>query len=309
MKIGITMSVIMKQFSLKEGIETLAELGFDSIDFPLNVYTSVRDHGNSIYNVMYTDKWRNFAKDVRSMLDENGVEAYQTHALWGLYTDMSEYIPPEEQYFRQIMAASLIGSRELVFHPIPPTIKINSIAERDRVVDYNIRWFRELVPCAEEYGINLCLENTFTHEKNLPGDGLFPFVDGETMNMLAEGIGSKNVSFCLDTGHANVEHGPDMVKLAHDIAPRLKALHVHDNFGVLEPLLNSDLHMFPGYGSSDLEALCVELGKNAFDGVMSLEPSHRNMPRERLLLILRAAVDIARYYANIVEKNRLTHKD
>ena len=108
MKIGITMSVIMKQFSLKEGIETLAELGFDSIDFPLNVYTSVRDHGNSIYNVMYTDKWRNFAKDVRSMLDENGVEAYQTHALWGLYTDMSEYIPPEEQYFRQIMAASLI---------------------------------------------------------------------------------------------------------------------------------------------------------------------------------------------------------
>lgn len=169
--------------------------------------------------------------------------------------------------------------------------------------------FRELVPCAEEYGINLCLENTFTHEKNLPGDGLFPFVDGETMNMLAEGIGARTLAFVLIPVMQMWSTVPNMVKLAHDIAPRLKALHVHDNFGVLEPLLNSDLHMFPGYGSSDLEALCVELGKNAFDGVMSLEPSHRNMPRERLLLILRAAVDIARYYANIVEKNRLTHKD
>lgn len=304
MKIGITMNVVTKHYDIREGIELLANLGFDSIDFPLNIYALADMPSDSIYRIMYTDAWRGFVKEVRRILDANGVDAYQTHAHWGLYTDLSAYSSPEEQYFRQIEGAAILGTQELVFHPIPPTIRMNTMEERDRVIDYNIRWFKELVPCAEANGVHICLENTFAHMENVPGDGPFPFVDGETMNLLADGIGSKCVSFCLDTGHANVQHGDAMKNMVHELSPRLQALHVHDNFGVTNPLLYSDRHMFPGYGTADLESLCVELGKTDFQGVMSLEPSHANMPKERLVKVLEAAVEMAHYYAAIVDENR-----
>lgn len=304
MRIGITADVMTKHFSMEAGIETLADLGFDALDFPLNIYSIRNFPEGSIHRVMYTDDWRSFACRVRDTLKANHITAYQVHAHWGLYTDMAAYIPPEEQFRRQIEACSIIGSRYLVFHPIPPTVRMNSVADRDAVVDYNVRWFRELVPYAEAYGVHLTLENTFSHEKHVPRDGLFPFVDAETMNQLADGIGSPNVSFCLDVGHANVELGDQLPNMVRELGKRLKVIHLHDNFGRLEPLLRSDLHMFPGYGMADIEAVCRALGEINFEGVLSMEPSHRNMPKERLLRVLEHIIPVARYYGDIVDANR-----
>jgi len=304
MRIGITADAMTRHFSMEDGIETLTAMGYDALDFPLSIYSLRNFPEGSIHRVMYTDDWRDFACRVRDTLKANHITAYQVHALYGLYTDMAAYIPPEEQYRRQIEACSIIGSRYLVFHPILPNIRLNSVADRDAVVDYNVRWFRELVPYAEEFGVQLTLENVFSHEKHTPEDGLFPFVTAETMNQLADGIGSRNVSFCFDVGHAGIELGAQIPHMVRGLGDRLKVIHLHDNFGRLEPVNRSDLHMFPGYGALDLEAVCKALGEINFEGVLSLEATHRNMPKERLLRVLEHIIPVARYYGDIVDANR-----
>jgi sugar phosphate isomerase/epimerase len=62
--------------------------------------------------------------------------------------------------------------------------------------------------------------------------------------------------------------------------------------------------MFPGYGALDLEAVCKALGEINFEGVLSLEATHRNMPKERLLRVLEHIIPVARYYGDIVDANR-----
>jgi sugar phosphate isomerase/epimerase len=304
MKTGITSSVTQRHYDVFEGLEKLAECGFDCADFALNTYTLKNFPEGSVHRVMYTDKWRDFILRVRECGEKCGIGFYQAHALWGLYSDMKEYIPPEEQYFRQIEASALLGAENLVFHPIPPTFRVESNEKKAEIMDYNLRWFGELIPCAEEYGVSIALENTFTHVENRPGDGLFPFATGESMRSLAEGLDSEMAVICLDTGHANVEYGKDLPSIVGEMGEKLRVLHVHDNFGQKEPLLSSDLHMFPGYGNSDIEGARRELGRHGYRGVLSLEPSHLNMPKERLDIALRSASEMARYYAGIVESSR-----
>ncbi|MBR6427778.1 MAG: sugar phosphate isomerase/epimerase [Clostridia bacterium] len=303
MKIGITSSVTARCFSLEEGFEVIAKSGFDCVDFPLNIYSIASKPEGNIHRSMYSDDWKSFVKRVVKGLSDNGLEAYQGHALWGLYTDLQSYIPPEKQYFRQLEAAAMIGIRHLVFHPIPPSVKMNDPSDTKRVMDYNLKWFGELTETAENFGVNIALENTFSHMRNVPGDGLFPFVTAESMLELAEGLNSGNVSVCLDTGHANVEHGAKTPEIVGKLGKRLKVLHVHDNFGIREPFAYSDLHMFPGFGTEKIEEISAELGRHGFDGVFSLEPSHANMPAGRLKIILKAAAELARYYSDIVVEN------
>jgi sugar phosphate isomerase/epimerase len=62
--------------------------------------------------------------------------------------------------------------------------------------------------------------------------------------------------------------------------------------------------MFPGYGMADIEAVCRALGEINFEGVLSMEPSHRNMPKERLLRVLEHIIPVVRYYGDIVDANR-----
>ena len=244
MKTGITSSVTSKHYDIEEGFDIIAGAGFDCVDFPLNIYSVGSAPEGSAARYMYSDGWRNFAKRVKNALAASGLTAYQGHALWGLYTDLQSYIPPEKQYFRQLEAAALIGIKYLVFHPIPPSFRSESQSDYDKIMNYNIKWFGQLVGTAEKYGVSIALENTFPHRENKPGDGFYPFASAESMLELADGLRSDNVSICLDTGHANVEFGKKTPELIGKLGKRLRVLHVHDNFGIRDTFAYSDLHMF-----------------------------------------------------------------
>jgi sugar phosphate isomerase/epimerase len=68
--------------------------------------------------------------------------------------------------------------------------------------------------------------------------------DHEVLRWLMERFRGETVSFCLDTGHANI-HGN--LNELQGLKERLTVTHIHDNRG------DDDSHMPPGWGTVDWE--------------------------------------------------------
>lgn len=87
----------------------------------------------------------------------------------------------------------------------------------------------------------------------------------DNMLYIFEHIKSKNLAFCLDTGHANVWcYKP--IELVKKFKNKIMGVHIHDNDGEY----CSDQHLIPFKGSIDFEQLMPELNK-FYNGPISLE--------------------------------------
>ena len=91
---------------------------------------------------------------------------------------------------------------------------------------------RRLDSIADDYGIQLCLENT--------GENL------RLMEILFEYL--PEMAFCLDIGHANLFRS-NPVDFISAFGSRLHHIHIHDNHGGFQ--FESDLHLAPGEGDID----------------------------------------------------------
>lgn len=103
-----------------------------------------------------------------------------------------------------------------------------------------------------------------------------------------ERIDRPNVGACLDTGHLHMSsrlHGFSEVDAVRGLAPRIRHLHVHDNFGRTGywsekgqarqiPLGRGDLHMPPGLGDIDFESVLGDV-LPGFDGMAVCEVRER----------------------------------
>ena len=94
---------------------------------------------------------------------------------------------------------------------------------------------------SSEYGVRIAVEN-------MPA---FPFMLGRTAEELKELIGSTNLGFCLDIGHANTTDQID--DLIREFRDRLINVHIHDNHG------EHDEHLTLGEGSIDFKKVINDL--------------------------------------------------
>lgn len=165
----------------------------------------------------------------------------------------------------------MLGCRHLIFHPLRQPDRVDSPAMKQRIHDYNVRWFYELLPAAEKFDIILNLENTFdSHHTQKPGDLPYPYTTAEDMLALVRDIGSNRVKLCLDTGHANIA-GQNIPGMIYALRSELATVHLNDNYGAITPVYE-DLHLFPGYGRIDWDAVFTALKQIGFQGVMNIEP-------------------------------------
>jgi sugar phosphate isomerase/epimerase len=93
-----------------------------------------------------------------------------------------------------------------------------------------------------EYGVRIAVEN-------MPS---FPFMLGQTAEDLNELIGTTNLGFCLDIGHANTTGQLD--ELIKQFRDRLINIHIHDNRG------EHDEHLTLGEGNIDFKSVISKLG-------------------------------------------------
>lgn len=265
-KISSSVASFCKEASLETSLELLKNAGFDSIDFPFSAYSREENAP------MLGENWKDWVARVKALSQKYGLPITQAHAVWSQSIGEDfRFEAPWPVYFRTIEACAMVGCKHLIFHPVRQLNRVDSPEMKEKIHRWNVRWFRELVPAAEQFGVTINLENTFdSHHTQLPGDLPYPYVTGEDLLRLRQEIGSPWVQLCLDTGHANIG-GQDIPEMIRMFGSHLTTLHLNDNYGRIGPIYE-DLHLFPGYGKIQWKPIFDALRQVGFCGVLNMEP-------------------------------------
>ena len=289
-KISSAMASFCRSMDLYEAMKEIKESGFDALDFPFSVYRSGPD------TPMAGDHWKEWVRDLKNFSEELELPIHQAHATWKqAIGENFHYEPPLEIYRRTFEACRFVGCRQLIFHPLRQPDRVPAREFRQKIHEYNVRWFRDLAKTAEESDVVINLENTFdSHHVQLPGDPPFPYTTAQDMLDLAHDIGSSHVGICLDTGHANIS-GQDIPAMIRAYGEQLTTVHLNDNYGFISPVYE-DLHLFPGSGRIEWNDVFTALKEIRFSGFYNLEPvaELKRMPDSVRRIQLRAGVDTLR---------------
>ena len=293
--ISSAMASFCLETTVEDAMQTVRDAGFDSLDFPLSVYSRPQDAP------LRGDDWRQWARGVRRTADRIGLPITQAHASWEqAIPDDLHYESPYEIYERTMEACAILGCRQLIFHPVLYLHRMPDRSLWPRIHDWNVRWFHELLPLAEKFDIVINLENTFDYRHlQQPGDAPVPYTTAQDMLGLVYGIGSNRVQLCLDTGHAHIS-GQDVPEMIRAWRGNLATLHLNDNYGLIRPVFE-DLHLFPGYGTLEWKPIFDALRDIRFRGVLNIEPvvELARMPRAVRVIQLRAAAQTLQVLAEL----------
>lgn len=268
MEINVSTSIagLLRAVDLNEALTTVAEGGFQNLDFPLSVFSHPAD------SPLKSPQWRQWTLALRKKLDGLGLRVTQAHASWEQAIPQDfHFAPPYPVYARTIEACRMLGCGKLVFHPPLYFFPMADETIHSEVDAWNIRWFSQLLPLLERFDVTAALENTFDYRRvQRPGYPPFTYTTARQMLRLVKGVDSPHVALCLDTGHANIS-GQNPAVMIRAYGSALQALHLNDNLGLISPVYE-DLHLFPGHGNLNWNEIFAALKETGFSGILNLEP-------------------------------------
>lgn len=292
-EISTSIAGLLRTVELDEALDTVVSAGFRNLDFPLSVFS--RPAGSPLKS----DIWRLWTGKLRETLRDLGLCVTQAHASW------EQAIPqdfifqsPFPVYRRTIEACRMLGCGKLVFHAPLYFFDAHDPSVRSRALEWNFRWFRELLPILEDNGVVAELENIFDYRHvRSPQDPPFLYCSAQDMLELQQGLNSSWVKLCLDTGHANIS-GNDPAQMIRAYGKELDVLHLNDNFGFIQPVYE-DLHLFPGHGTVQWKQVFEALYETGFDYVLNLEPvgALARLSKEQRVIQFREAGLLVRHMA------------
>lgn len=264
-----------------------------------NTYKKLKEHGYSCSDydmadtetVIYTaaqkeaDEW---LLHERKLASEAGIEIFQAHGPWRWpVRDFTEQDRAErmEKMKKSIRAASILGCKNWVIHPIMPYGTSDAGTENaQKTWDMNLVFMSELLKTAKEYDITICLENMPMLE--------FSLATPEDILRFVKTINDDNFKICFDTGHAAVFEKLNPADEVRRLGEEIRVFHVHDNKFCM------DLHLMPYFGIIDWNAFRESLKDIGYSGCLSLEtiPS-RSLPNDIFEDMCIALAKIARELA------------
>lgn len=245
----------------RKAIEILAEAGFDAIDY---TFTPWMERGEMPWN---GDGYKEYAKEVMLMADDNGIYFNQAHAPFIFHTD---YLP---NWDREIMpmqircmeSCALLGIPHMVVHPVH---HLPYRANKKTIWELNTEYYQLLQPYAKQFSVKVSLENMFGEDKRR---GCFcedmfsnPAEYAEFFDMLDD---SEAFTCCVDTGHSGIvgENAGETIRI---LGKRVHALHLNDN------KFRDDGHLIPFQGDIDWEDVMKALAEVGYDGDFTFEALH-----------------------------------
>ncbi len=145
-----------------------------------------------------------------------------------------------------------------------------------------------LAALAERLEIAIAIENL---APVFPAPEKLSAIPANLRSLVAQ-LRSPAVRVCLDLGHANVTadmRRTDLRKLVDPVLDSVALFHLHDNFGArrapnqggvtIDPL-RLDLHLPPGRGSLEWEAIAPQLLTHEAPLMVEVHPPHRPSPAE-----------------------------
>lgn len=286
MKLSTTTGHLHEYFGLEKAIDILASSGYDAIDFSqFDKFVYEADFGKDYYT------------EIRKLAESKGVYFNQSHAPFGSsFKDEEKTKKRFEEIVEAIKRASYLGVQNIIVHPCQH-LEYAKEGNPEKLFEYNMAFYKKLIPYCEEYEIKVALENMWqytgyiNHSTCSRPDEFIRYIDELDNGCFVA---------CLDIGHAAlVREDPDefIKKLGNK---RLKCLHVHDVDGV------NDSHTLPFYGNINWEKVMKALADIDYKGDLTFEADSfmEEKPVEILPDCELLMAKTGRYLVDLFEKNK-----
>jgi len=235
MRTGIS-TLVDLEIPLPRLLELIASTGFDCVGLSHSV-----EHSG-----YHTPSGR---REIRRLLETYGLELDYIHPPIQAYYDLTSM---DEQVRRvgieitkmSIGACAELGGRAITVHLCnTKQFPREELTER---ADAGLRSLEELLPIAADAGVLFCAEN-------LPGNFA---ANAVTLEVLRRYDG-EGLWVTLDPNHAWIG-SDDPLGLVRELAPRVRATHICDNFG------RADSHLLPFTGKVDFRGVGQALSAAGF---------------------------------------------
>ena len=240
-----------------EALELLTEAGFSHFDLEAE---SLRE-----------------AELLSDYLKEKNLSVIQSHM------PFNRYKRADPQIFHQnVMAcaeyAKIMDSKILVVHADEFNYREQPFTAK-AALEYNYRFFYDLVEYAAGNNMRVAFENTF-QESTMTVKPHFSSLLDDLLNIV-EKFGTDTVGICWDTGHARLQYGDRDMDALKTVGDKVICTHIHDNNS------NQDLHGFPFTGTIHWKNFMATLKEIGYKGDLSFEFVYDRLPKALALDFLK----------------------
>lgn len=235
-------------------LEHIKKAGFKYAD-----YNFGKDYAHK--NGVYSEDYKKYIDEFPSEVERIGIKLIQAHAPMGkpLADDDGVFL---QDTLRCVEACGKWGIPNLVVHSgYLPNIS------REENFELNKKFFMALLERAEEYGVNILVENFNKMYK----EGVY-WVDNATdLLEMIELVNHPLFHAVFDVGHANLQPMKQSDEIAI-LGKHLYALHIHDNNGL------KDRHMPLYTGTIDIDDVMKGLLDIGYNGYFTFEVGNAIFP-------------------------------
>ena len=251
MKLSSTTDKLQEKFGIYKAVDILSEAGYDAIDFS--------QFNEEIYASTYG---KEYYTEIRKYAEDKGLFFNQSHAPFSSsFTDEEKTAKRFDEIVTAIKRASYLGVKNIIVHPCQH-LKYDVEGNPEKLFEYNMEFYKKLIPYCEEFDIRVALENMWqytgmiNHSTCSRPEEFVRYVDE---------LNNDSFVACLDIGHAALvrEDIGDFIKILGN--KRLRCLHVHDVDGT------NDSHTLPYFGSINWEKVMKALAEIDYKGELTFE--------------------------------------
>ena len=256
-------------FEIEKLFDIYAEAGFNGVDF-----------NNDLPEYRTAEHDEGFYRNLAEYASQKGIKIVQAHAPFpSSFTDEKESEKRLEEIVQSMKNAAFLGAPMIVVHPCTH-LDYSVEGNPEILFDYNLAFYKRLIPYAREFGIKIAIENIgWVSVTSTP----------ERLNRLFDALNDPVFTVCFDVGHCLLEK-VDPAEAIRKISHRLVngCTHLHDNLG------DADTHTLPFYGKVNWESVMEALADIGYAGDLNYEASSfvNQLPKE-----LRP--DAAKYMASV----------
>ena len=249
MLLSANMIRVHDTFGVKGFFDVFSKTGFQGVDFNFDVEGySTTEHGEEFY------------RDLGEYAKSRGIAICQAHAPFpSSYNDEEKTEKRFKEIVQSMKNAAYMGAPVIVVHPCTH-LDFSIDGNPELLFEYNLNFYRRLIPYAEEIGIKIAIENI----------GRISITSTpERLNRLCDTLNNPVFTVCFDVGHCmlqNVDPGEAIRKIGDRLVDG--CTHVHDNFG------DTDAHTLPYYGKVDWEDVMKALAEIGYRGDLNYEASN-----------------------------------
>ena len=283
MKISTEIASASKILGEEKAIEYIAKAGFDAWDFSMfDMARYDREKGYLVptEHPLSSDGYLKFARKLKQIGLDNGIECNQSHAPFPTYAKKSRV-----WLLRSIECTAEAGGKICVIHP-----------DNNRSPEENAQMYFELIDFAKQYGVKIATENMWNWAHGASHASPAACSDPESFNAHLDAVNDEYLTACLDIGHAEMAGlNTSAVEMIHALGKRLGALHIHDNDMVhdshqipfsmnidFSPIVKALRDVdYKGYFTLEADSFLKDYNEdNVFDGVTKLADSARKLAEE-----------------------------